>query len=234
MAHDRRFRFAAQLSKAPDATARSWAEQARRAEDLGYTALLMPDHFGDQLAPMPALGRRGGGDQHAAHGGARVLQRLPPSLRAGQGGGHARRAERGPLRAEPRGRLDAHRLRRGGTHLRPPGRAGGALRGGGEGRPGPAAHGRPLQFPRRALRGPGAHPHAPAGAAAGAAAHHRRRGQAGAVLRRAPGRHRQHQRQPARGDGRGRDGGRRHARAHPRRRWPGSRRRRATASTTWS
>ena len=55
MAHDRKFRFAAQLSKAPDGSARSWAEQARRAEDLGYSTLLMPDHFGDQLAPVPAL-----------------------------------------------------------------------------------------------------------------------------------------------------------------------------------
>jgi probable F420-dependent oxidoreductase len=55
MAHGRKFRFAAQLSKGPEGTARSWAEQARRAEDLGYSALLMPDHFGDQLAPMPAL-----------------------------------------------------------------------------------------------------------------------------------------------------------------------------------
>jgi probable F420-dependent oxidoreductase len=55
MAHDRKFRFAAQLSKAPDGTAHSWAEQARRAEDLGYTTLFMPDHFGDQLAPIPAL-----------------------------------------------------------------------------------------------------------------------------------------------------------------------------------
>ena len=55
MPHPRPFRFAAQLSKAPDATAASWAEQARKAEDLGYSALLMPDHFGDQLAPMPAL-----------------------------------------------------------------------------------------------------------------------------------------------------------------------------------
>ena len=49
------FRFAAQLSKGPGGTARAWAEQARRAEDLGYSALLMPDHFGDQLAPVPAL-----------------------------------------------------------------------------------------------------------------------------------------------------------------------------------
>ena len=55
MAHDRKFRFAAQLSKAPDGTAKGWAEQARKAEDLGYSTLLMPDHFGDQLAPVPAL-----------------------------------------------------------------------------------------------------------------------------------------------------------------------------------
>ncbi len=55
MAHDHRFRFAAQLSRPPDGTARSWADQARRAEALGYSALLMPDHFGDQLAPAPAL-----------------------------------------------------------------------------------------------------------------------------------------------------------------------------------
>jgi probable F420-dependent oxidoreductase len=55
MAHDRKFRFAAQLSTTPEGTAASWADQARRAEDLGYSALLMPDHFGDQLAPVPAL-----------------------------------------------------------------------------------------------------------------------------------------------------------------------------------
>jgi probable F420-dependent oxidoreductase len=55
MAHDRKFRFAAQLSKAPDGTGRSWTDQARRAEDLGYATLFMPDHFGDQLAPVPAL-----------------------------------------------------------------------------------------------------------------------------------------------------------------------------------
>jgi probable F420-dependent oxidoreductase len=55
MAPPHPFRFAAQLSKGPEGTARSWADQARRAEDLGYSALLMPDHFGDQLAPVPAL-----------------------------------------------------------------------------------------------------------------------------------------------------------------------------------
>jgi probable F420-dependent oxidoreductase len=55
MGHRHAFRFAAQLSTTPEGTARAWAEQARQAEDLGYSALLMPDHFGDQLAPAPAL-----------------------------------------------------------------------------------------------------------------------------------------------------------------------------------
>jgi len=55
MAHPRTFRFAAQLSKAPEHDGASWAAQARKAEDLGYATLLMPDHFGDQLAPVPAL-----------------------------------------------------------------------------------------------------------------------------------------------------------------------------------
>ncbi len=55
MPHDRKFRFAAQLSKAPDGTAKSWAEQARKAEDLGYSTLHWPDHSGDPRAPGPAL-----------------------------------------------------------------------------------------------------------------------------------------------------------------------------------
>ncbi len=61
MAHPRRFRFGIQLATSlglnntavPDG--RAWAELARRAEDLGYSTLFMPDHFGDQLAPVPAL-----------------------------------------------------------------------------------------------------------------------------------------------------------------------------------
>jgi probable F420-dependent oxidoreductase len=64
MAHLRRFRFAAQLSTAPQGTAASWAEQARRVEDLGYSALLMPDHFGDQLAPVPALAAAAAATEH--------------------------------------------------------------------------------------------------------------------------------------------------------------------------
>jgi len=53
MAIDRRFRFGAQLSYAGSAT--EWAAKARRVEELGYATLCMPDHFDDQLAPIPAL-----------------------------------------------------------------------------------------------------------------------------------------------------------------------------------
>src|SRR5689334_20910954 len=32
-----------------------WRGIARQAEELGYSTLLMPDHLGDQLSPIPAL-----------------------------------------------------------------------------------------------------------------------------------------------------------------------------------
>jgi len=47
------FRFGIQASSA--ATAGEWIELARRAEGGGYSCLTMPDHFTDQLAPVPAL-----------------------------------------------------------------------------------------------------------------------------------------------------------------------------------
>ena len=53
MAHDRRFRFGIQLSQ--PLAGLSWAESARKAEDLGFSTLFLPDHFGDQLAPIPAM-----------------------------------------------------------------------------------------------------------------------------------------------------------------------------------
>jgi probable F420-dependent oxidoreductase len=49
----RPFRFGVQVASAPNASA--WAEVARKAEELGYSTLSMPDHFGDQLAPIPAM-----------------------------------------------------------------------------------------------------------------------------------------------------------------------------------
>ncbi|MBF6600370.1 MAG: TIGR03621 family F420-dependent LLM class oxidoreductase [Dehalococcoidia bacterium] len=47
----RKFRFGAQISRSRE----GWIETARKCEDLGYSTLFMPDHFDDQLAPMPAL-----------------------------------------------------------------------------------------------------------------------------------------------------------------------------------
>jgi probable F420-dependent oxidoreductase len=32
-----------------------WLDLAHKADDLGYSTLLLPDHFGQQLAPLPAL-----------------------------------------------------------------------------------------------------------------------------------------------------------------------------------
>lgn len=49
----RLFRFGVQLSGPADA--RGWRDQARRIEELGYSSITMPDHFTDQLAPVPAL-----------------------------------------------------------------------------------------------------------------------------------------------------------------------------------
>ena len=47
------FRFALQTSNAPDA--QTWRDRARKIEDLGYSTLYIPDHFGDQWGPLVAL-----------------------------------------------------------------------------------------------------------------------------------------------------------------------------------
>jgi probable F420-dependent oxidoreductase len=53
MAHPRKFRFGVQVAAAT--SRKDWLEKIRRIEDLGYTSVFMPDHFGEQLAPLPAL-----------------------------------------------------------------------------------------------------------------------------------------------------------------------------------
>lgn len=47
------FRFAVQAHAAPDA--KSWREMARTVESLGYSTMYMPDHFGEQWAPLIGL-----------------------------------------------------------------------------------------------------------------------------------------------------------------------------------
>ena len=49
----RAFRFGIQASSAINRSA--WVELARRVEGHGYSTLTMPDHFTEQLAPIPAL-----------------------------------------------------------------------------------------------------------------------------------------------------------------------------------
>jgi len=48
----RRFRFGVSGQRA---TRTEWQELARKAEDLGFSTLLLPDHFGRQMSPLPAL-----------------------------------------------------------------------------------------------------------------------------------------------------------------------------------
>jgi len=53
MTKQRPFRFGVQASTASNRT--DWVDLARRCEGSGYSCLTMPDHFGDQLAPVPAM-----------------------------------------------------------------------------------------------------------------------------------------------------------------------------------
>src|SRR5512140_3768840 len=48
------FRFGVQLSRADSGA--QWSGLARRAEELGYDVLIMPDHLDQQLSPIAALG----------------------------------------------------------------------------------------------------------------------------------------------------------------------------------
>lgn len=47
------FRFAVQLEGA--STGAAWRDLARKVESLGYSTLYVPDHFGDQWAPLVAI-----------------------------------------------------------------------------------------------------------------------------------------------------------------------------------
>jgi len=47
------FRFGVQVAQV--GSAMEWRDAARKLEDLGYSTLFMPDHFGQELAPMPAI-----------------------------------------------------------------------------------------------------------------------------------------------------------------------------------
>jgi hypothetical protein len=49
----KKFRFGMQLAEADSRS--QWIEQARLAGKLGYDVVVVPDHVGDQLAPLPAL-----------------------------------------------------------------------------------------------------------------------------------------------------------------------------------
>jgi len=47
------FRFGVQVAQLGSAA--EWRDKARKLEDLGFSTLFMPDHFGPELAPLPAI-----------------------------------------------------------------------------------------------------------------------------------------------------------------------------------
>src|ERR1700680_973935 len=53
MSSVRPFRLRCQEHRA--SSAKEWKDKARQVESLGYSALYLPDHFGDQLGPIAAL-----------------------------------------------------------------------------------------------------------------------------------------------------------------------------------
>src|SRR5438445_1483708 len=53
MPTNRPFRFAAQVANTR--SGKAWAELAREVEGSGFSTLSVPDHFDEQLAPIPAV-----------------------------------------------------------------------------------------------------------------------------------------------------------------------------------
>jgi probable F420-dependent oxidoreductase len=53
MAAARPFKFGAKATKA--SSGKEWVDLAKQAEDLGYVSFQIDDHFGNQLAPIPAI-----------------------------------------------------------------------------------------------------------------------------------------------------------------------------------
>ena len=226
----RPFRFGAQISRARA----PWIETARKGEDLGYSTLFMPDHFGDQLAPVPALMAAADATTELRVGSLVFDNDYKhPVVLAKEMATH-RRALRRPGRARHRRRLDDDRLRAVRHPVRPARRAR---------RPHGRGHRRHQgAVRRRAVRASRASTtRSPATTARPSRCRSRTRRSSSAAaasgccrIAAARGRHRRHQPQPARRRGRPRDGGRRHAPRRRARRSVGCATRPATASTTSS
>ncbi len=108
MSHPRALRFGVQLS---GGTGTDWLGQVRQAEELGYSSVFVPDHFGDQLAPIPTLTAAAAATTDLRVGLAGVRQRLPAPRAARQGDRQPRRAVGRPGRVRPGRRVDELRLR---------------------------------------------------------------------------------------------------------------------------
>ena len=124
------FRFLADAREA--VPGRELAERARRAEGMGYHALVIPDHLLDQLSPLVAMTADRRGHQHAAGGRVRPQQRPAAPGRVGP----RPRSHRRHLR-RPAGRCDRRGVEQAGVRgdrydIRPDAGPSGTAGGGGD------------------------------------------------------------------------------------------------------
>ena len=64
-----------------------WADNARMVEDLGFSVLLVPDHFMPMLSPMPALMAAAAATTRLRVGDTRAQPGMAAPRGAGQGSG---------------------------------------------------------------------------------------------------------------------------------------------------
>ena len=124
----RPFRFLAEAAEPTDG--RSLAADARRAESIGYSVLVIPDHLDRAARADPGDGHDRRRDRAAPGRDVRAQQRPPPPGRPGPGPGHGRPAQRRPAGDRDRGGLAQARVRRDRPPVRPGRRPGQPARGG--------------------------------------------------------------------------------------------------------
>ena len=78
----------------PSSIPARWPTSRVAPRDIGFHALVIPDHLIAQLTPVPAMRDRRGRHGDAPDQHVRAQQRPPPPRRARPGPGHARRPQR--------------------------------------------------------------------------------------------------------------------------------------------
>ncbi len=115
----RKFRFAAGgEGNRDEGGARKFVKLAQKAEEYGFDTFAMPDHLGNQVGPLAALGALSQATDKIRLATSVLANGYPPSGSAGQGGHDHRRAVQGSSRTGHRRGLDEGRVRQGRDRVR--------------------------------------------------------------------------------------------------------------------